>query len=111
MLGGACKGLFHFQQQRKSLTSHCPSVNLTIPIGRKEGHAMNLLELKETLEEQTKDTINILQLLETSLAENEDDPHIIRTVNILQKMLQEHLRTLQHLSSDYESTQQSFSEP
>ena len=73
--------------------------------------AMNQFELKEILEEQTKDAINILQLFETSLAENEDDPHIIRTVAIIQKMLQEHLRTLQHLNSDYESIQQSFSEP
>lgn len=72
---------------------------------------MNQFELMEILEEQTKDTINVLQLLETSLAENEDDPHIIRAVAIIQKMLQEHLRTLQHLNSDYESTQQSFSEP
>ena len=72
---------------------------------------MNQFDLKENLEEQTKDTINILQLLETSLAENEDDPHIIRTVAIIQKMLQEHLRTLQHLNSDSESIQQSFSEP
>ena len=71
----------------------------------------NQFEVMETLEEQTKDAINILQLFETSLAENEDDPHIIRTVAIIQKMLQEHLRTLQHLNSDYESTQQSFSEP
>ena len=72
---------------------------------------MNQFELKEILEEQTKDVINILQLFETSLAENEDDPHIIRTVAIIQKMLQEHLSTLQHLNSDYESTQQLFSEP
>ena len=72
---------------------------------------MNQFELKETLEEQTKDAINILQLLEVELSANEDDSHTIRTVAIIQKMLQEHLSTLQHLNSDYESTQQSFSEP
>ena len=80
-------------------------------MGERRRHAMNQFELKEILEEQTKDVINILQLFETSLAENEDDPHIIRTVAIIQKMLQEHLSTLQHLNSDYESTQQLFSEP
>lgn len=68
----------------------------------------------ETLEEQTKDAINILQLLEVELSANEDDNHIIRTVSIVEKMLQEHLRTLQqqlNFNSDSGSTQQSFSEP
>lgn len=75
---------------------------------------MNPFEKLETLEEQTKDAINILQLLEVELSANEDDEHTIRTVSIVEKMLQEHLHTLQqqlNFNSDSESTQQSFSEP
>ncbi len=72
---------------------------------------MKHLDALETLTEQTKDTINILQLLEISLAENEDDPHIIRTITIIEKMLQEHLSTLQQISSDYENNQRSISKP
>lgn len=68
--------------------------------------AMNQKQL-ETLIEQTKDTINILQLLEISLAENEDDPNIIRTVTIINKLLQQHLATLHQFNLDYENNQQS----
>ncbi len=72
---------------------------------------MKHLDALEILSEQTKDTINILQLLKISLAENEDDPHILRTIHIVEKMLQEHLSTLQQISSDYENNQQSISKP
>lgn len=74
---------------------------------------MNQLVDKEMLEEQTKDAINILQLLEVELAANEDDSHIIRTVAIVEKMLQKHLKSLQQLefNSDSENTRRSISEP
>lgn len=72
---------------------------------------MTQLDLQESLQEQTKDAINILQLLEVELSANEDDSHTIRTVTIVEKMLKQHLRTLQQLSSCYENTQQSISEP
>ena len=66
----------------------------------------------EVLTEQTKDAINILQLLEVELAANEDDEHIIRTVSIVQKMLQEHLSTLQQPINYYcENIQRSSSTP
>ena len=65
----------------------------------------------EILEEQTRDALNVLQLLEVELSTNEDDEHIIRTVSIVEKMLQEHLATLQHTSCYYGNTQQSISEP
>ena len=41
------------------------------------------VEIKEELEE----VLNIMQLLEISLAENEDDGHIIRSLHVLQRMV------------------------
>ena len=43
-------------------------------------------ELKENIEEQIRDAMNIMQLLEVELSANEDDEHIIRTVSIVEKM-------------------------
>lgn len=51
-------------------------------------------ELKENLEEQTRDAINILQLLEVELSANEDDEHTIRTVSIIEKILKSHLELI-----------------
>ena len=41
------------------------------------------VKIKEELEE----VLNIMQLLEISLAENEDDGHIIRSLHVLQRMV------------------------
>ena len=41
------------------------------------------VKIKEELEE----VLNIMQLLEISLAENEDDGHIIRSLLVLQRMV------------------------
>lgn len=63
---------------------------------------MSIQNQLEILEEQTKDAINILQLLEIELSSSQEDPHILRTITIIEKMLQEHLSTLQHqFSSDF----------
>ncbi|MCI8973497.1 MAG: hypothetical protein HFH79_07895 [Lachnospiraceae bacterium] len=43
----------------------------------------NTMDIKEELEE----VLNIMQLLEISLAENEDDEHIIRSLHVLQRMV------------------------
>ena len=59
---------------------------------------MNNQELKENLEEQIKDAINILQLLIVELSANEDDEHTIRAVTIVEKILKSHLELLQHLN-------------
>lgn len=59
---------------------------------------MNQQELIERLEEQTKDAINILQLLQVELSANEDDEHTIRTVSIVEKMLKSNLEIMQHLN-------------
>lgn len=59
---------------------------------------MDQQELKERLEEQTKDAINILQLLRVELSANEDDEHTIRTVFIVEKMLKLNLEIMQHLN-------------
>lgn len=72
---------------------------------------MSIQNQFEILEEQTRDALNVLQLLEVELSANEDDGHIIRTVSIVEKMLQEHLATLQQQFSYYGNTQQSISEP
>ena len=55
-------------------------------------------ELKENIEEQIRDAMNILQLLEVELSANEDDEHIIRTVSILEKILKSSLELLKHIN-------------
>ena len=55
-------------------------------------------ELKENLEEQIRDAMNILQLLEVELSANEDDEHIIRTVSIVEKILKSSVELLKHIN-------------
>ena len=55
-------------------------------------------ELKENLEEQIRDAMNILQLLEVELSANEDDEHIIRTVSIVEKILKSSVELLTHFN-------------
>ena len=55
-------------------------------------------ELKENLEEQIRDAMNILQLLEVELSANEDDEHIIRTVSIVEKILKSSVELLKHFN-------------
>ena len=55
-------------------------------------------ELKENIEEQIRDAMNILQLLEVELSANEDDEHIIRTVSIVEKILKSSLELLNHIN-------------
>ena len=55
-------------------------------------------ELKENIEEQIIDAMNILQLLEVELSANEDDEHIIRTVSIVEKILESSLELLKHIN-------------
>ena len=43
----------------------------------------NMVDIKEELEE----VLNIMQLLEISLTNNEDDEHIIRSLHVLQRMV------------------------
>ena len=54
-------------------------------------------ELKENIEEQIRDAMNILQLLEVELSANEDDEHIIRTVSIVEKILKSSLELQKHI--------------
>ncbi len=55
-------------------------------------------ELKENIEEQIRDAMNILQLLEVELSANEDDEHIIRTVSIVEKILKSSLELLKYIN-------------
>lgn len=55
-------------------------------------------ELKENIEDQIRDAMNILQLLEVELSANEDDEHIIRTVSIVEKILKSSLELLKHIN-------------
>lgn len=70
---------------------------------------MDQQELRESIEEQTKDAINILQLLQVELSANEDDEHTIRTVSIVEKMLKSNLEIMQHLNQNCGNIQQSVS--
>lgn len=64
----------------------------------KGGKFMEHQELKENIEEQIRDAMNILQLLEVELSANEDDEHIIRTVSIVEKILKSSLELLKHIN-------------
>ena len=54
----------------------------------------------ENTAEEIMDAINVLQLLRGELEENQDDPHIIRTIGIVLKILQSALSKLQHMKED-----------
>lgn len=73
-----------------------PSV--TIQLHKGGGKFMEHQELKENIEEQIRDAMNILQLLEVELSANEDDEHIIRTVSIVEKILKSSLELLKHIN-------------
>jgi len=53
--------------------------------------------LWENTVEELMDAINVLQLLREELAGNQDDPHIIRSVGIVLKMVQTALSHLQQM--------------
>lgn len=60
-------------------------------------HNMKQAELLENTAEQIEDAINILQLLMADLTANQDDTHIIRSVGIVEKMLQTALSNLHQI--------------
>ena len=41
----------------------------------------------ESIREELEDVLNIVQLLAVSLEDNEEDSHIIRSVDVIQKMI------------------------
>lgn len=57
-------------------------------------------ELWENTEEELRNAVNVLQLLMTELTANYDDPHIFRSVGIVEGMLHMVLNNLQHLKAD-----------
>lgn len=61
---------------------------------------MDKNELLKNAVEEVKDAINILQLLMVELTKNQDDGHIIRSVNVTEKMLQRVLSNLQQIKED-----------
>lgn len=69
-----------------------------------KGNKFNENEIRlgfETLQTNIEDVRNIVQLLEISLTENKEDKHIIRSVNVIDKMLKsilvEDMNTLKEL--------------
>lgn len=60
---------------------------------------MSREELKENIEEQIQDAINIIQLLTEELTATEEDAHIIRSVGIIGKILNVALENLKQLYS------------
>ncbi len=61
---------------------------------------MDKTDLFDNAVEEIKDSINVLQLLKEELTANQDDPHIIRSVGIVLKILQSALSNLQHMKED-----------
>ena len=41
----------------------------------------------ESIREDMKDILNIVQLLTISLEDNEEDDHVIRSVNVIQRLI------------------------
>ena len=41
----------------------------------------------ESIREDMEDVLNVVQLLAVSLEDNEEDSHIIRSVDVIQKMI------------------------
>lgn len=41
----------------------------------------------ENIREDMKDILNIVQLLAISLEDNEEDDHVIRSVNVIQRLI------------------------
>lgn len=54
-------------------------------------------ELKESVQEQIEDALNIVHLLTEELSATEEDGHIIRSVGIIGKMLDAALGNLKRL--------------
>lgn len=88
------------------MTSHTPRVNLASNRKAGEGVMENKIELIESIVEQNKDAINILQLLEIELSGNQDDENILRTVSIIKKMLQSNAEKMQQLNCCCENNRQ-----
>lgn len=55
-------------------------------------------ELKENIQEQIEDAINVIQLLTEELTATEEDSHIIRSVGIIGKILNAALENVKHLN-------------
>lgn len=54
-------------------------------------------ELKDNIEEQVKDAVNILHLLMVELEVNKDDQHYLRSVGIVEKMLKTTISDIQKM--------------
>lgn len=57
---------------------------------------METKERIEAIEEEIKDVINILQLLEDVLEKGEENAYIQRTIRTIEKMLKEILHSINH---------------
>lgn len=61
---------------------------------------MSQEELLESTVEQVEDAINVSQLLMAELTANEDDAHILRSVDIIRKILQVAVSNLHQIKGD-----------
>lgn len=61
---------------------------------------MKQSELIDTIKEQIKDTKNITELLMVELSANEDDCHIIRSIWMIEKILDNTLENIEKLYAD-----------
>ena len=61
---------------------------------------MQQSELIDTIKEQVKDAENITELLLVELSANEDDCHIIRSIWMIEKILDNTLENIEKLYAD-----------
>lgn len=60
---------------------------------------MGKKELIDLIKEQVKDSINVIQLLETMLETSGEDPYIRRSVGIVEKILQVMMESVDQLGT------------
>lgn len=61
---------------------------------------MEKKELKESIEEQLKDAVNVLHLLMSELETDEEDQYYLRSVGIVEKMIKTAIADVQNMEEE-----------
>ena len=58
---------------------------------------MDEIDLRENVEEQLNDAVNVLHLLMSELEADEEDQHYLRSVGIVEKMIKTAIADIQNM--------------
>ena len=61
---------------------------------------MDKKELKDSIEEQLKDAVNVLHLLMSELETDEEDQYYLRSVGIVEKMIKTAIEDVQNMEEE-----------